>query len=67
MSIELNAGKNKFPGVIWVDACKKWPDVVNLVFGTRIEGQAAQLQVTLTPSQWETLKFIVDGRKAASA
>jgi hypothetical protein len=62
MTVELNVGKNKFPEVIWVDADKRG-DAVDLVFGTRIEGQGAGLWIMLTRPQWENLKFLVDGPK----
>ena len=45
--VELSVGMSKFAQVIWVDA-EKLDNAVNLTFGTRIEGQAAGLQVSLT-------------------
>jgi hypothetical protein len=63
MAVELDAGRtNQFPEVIWVDAEKRG-NAVNLTFGTRVEGQGAGLQVSLTLPQWENLKFLVDGLK----
>jgi hypothetical protein len=35
-----------------------------LIFGTRVEGQGGGLRVTLTSSQWENLKFLVEGQKS---
>jgi hypothetical protein len=66
MGIKLDAGNNRFPAVISVDANKRG-DAVNLVFNTRIEGQGAALQITLTFPQWENLKFLVDGPKPAGS
>lgn len=66
MAVELNVGRNKFPDVIWVDADTRG-DAVNLIFGTRIEGQGAGLRVSLTSAQWENLKFLVEAAKPASA
>jgi hypothetical protein len=42
---------------------------VNLIFGTRIEGQWSSLQINLARPQWENLKFLIDGPggKAQSA
>ena len=65
MGVKLDVGSSRFPAVIWVDA-DKWGDGVNLIFGTRIEGQGAALRIALTPSQWENLKFLVDDPKAAA-
>jgi hypothetical protein len=64
MRVKLDVGSSRFPVVIWVDADKRG-EAVNLIFGTRIEGQGAALRVTLTPPQWENLKFLVDGPKPA--
>ena len=64
MGVKLDAGSNnRFPAVTWVDANKQG-DAVNLIFGTRVEGQGAGLRVTLTSSQWENLKFLVEGQKS---
>ena len=63
MGIRLDVGSSQFPAVIWVDADKR-SDAVHLIFGTRIEGQWAGLRVTLTSSQWENLKFLVEGPKS---
>jgi hypothetical protein len=60
MGVKLDVGNSRFPAVTWVDADKKG-EAVNLIFGTRVEGQGAGLRVTLTSSQWENLKFLVDG------
>jgi hypothetical protein len=60
----LEVGSGGFPTVIWVDADKQG-EGVNLIFGTRVEGQGAALRVTLTSPQWENLKFLVDGPKPA--
>jgi hypothetical protein len=67
MTVELDVGStNRFPEVIWVDANKRG-DALNVIFGTRIEGQGAALQITLTFPQWENLKFLVDGPKPAES
>ena len=67
MDIQLDGGRSsRFPAVIWVDANKR-ADAVNLIFGTRIEGQGAALETTLTLAQWENLKFLVDGPKPAGS
>jgi hypothetical protein len=42
----------------------KQGEVVNLIFGTRVEGQGAGLRVALTSSQWENLKFLVESPKS---
>jgi hypothetical protein len=64
VGVKLDAGSNnRFPAVTWVDANKQG-DAVNLIFGTRVEGQGAGLRVTLTSSQWENLKFLVEGQKS---
>ena len=60
----MDAGSNRLPAVISVDANKRG-DAVNLVFNTRIEGQGAALLIKLTSPQWENLKFLVDGPKPA--
>jgi len=63
MAVELNAGRtNQFPEVIWVDADMRG-DVINLTFGTRVEGQGTGLSIALTRAQWENLKFLVDAPK----
>jgi hypothetical protein len=59
MVVKLDAGSNRFPAVISVDANKQ-SDAVNLTFNTRIEGQGAALRITLTFPQWENLKFLVE-------
>ena len=63
MGVTLDAGYSRFPAVNWVDADKRG-ETVNLIFGTRVEGQGAGLRVTLTSSQWENLKFLVEGPKS---
>jgi hypothetical protein len=64
MAVELDAGRtSQFPEVIWVDADRRG-NVINLTFGTRIEGQGAGLRVSLTLPQWENLKFLVDDPKS---
>ena len=63
MGVKLDAGSSRFPAVIWVDADKQG-EAVNLIFGTRVEGQGAGLRVTLTSSQWENLKFLVERSKS---
>ncbi len=60
MGVTLDAGYSRFPSVIWVDADKRG-ETVDLIFGTRLEGQGAALRVTLIPPQWENLKFLVEG------
>jgi hypothetical protein len=60
MGVNLDVGNNRFPTVIWVDGDKRG-EAVNLIFGSRVEGQGAALRVTLTSPQWENLKFLVDG------
>ena len=66
MTVELDAGRtNQFPAVIWVDGDKR-SNAINLIFGTRIEGQGAGLRISLTLAQWENLKFLVDGPKPAA-
>jgi hypothetical protein len=63
MPIELEAGKTgQFPTVIWLDADERSAGI-NLVFGSRIEGQGAALRIKLSRPQWENLKFLVDGPK----
>ncbi|HEY1474264.1 MAG TPA: hypothetical protein VGF53_09290 [Pseudolabrys sp.] len=65
MELKLDAGREgRFPAVNWVDANKRG-NAVDLIFGTRIEGQGAGLRITLTLPQWENLKFLVDDPKAA--
>jgi hypothetical protein len=59
MPTEWEAGMSPFPTVIWVDANKR-NDAINLIFGTRIEGQGSALRIRLTRPQWENLKFLVD-------
>jgi hypothetical protein len=66
MGVKLDAGSSRFPAVIWVDADKRG-GAVDLIFGTRIEGQGAVLRIALTDSQWENLKFLVEGPKAAAS
>src|SRR5262245_34301598 len=60
MGVKLDVGNSRFPAVTWVDADKRGK-AVNLIFGTRLEGQGAALRIALTSSQWENLKFLVDG------
>jgi hypothetical protein len=63
MPLDLQAGTfSRFPTIIWVDANDR-NGGINLIFGTRIEGQAASVQITLTRPQWENLKFLVEGPK----
>jgi hypothetical protein len=62
MDVKLNPGNSRFPEVTWVDADKQ-ASTVNLIFGTRIEGQATPLRIAITSGQWENLKFLVDGPK----
>jgi hypothetical protein len=59
MTIELNRSLNQFPEVIWVDANKR-NGTLNLIFGSRIKGEATGLQIRLCQAQWENLKFLVD-------
>lgn len=59
MPTEWDAYASQFPTVIWVDASKR-NDAINLIFGTRIEGQGSALRIRLTRPQWENLKFLVD-------
>jgi len=66
MAAELDPGSGRFPAVIWVDANKR-SDAVDLIFGTRIEGQGAALRIALTFPQWENLKFLVDAPKPAES
>jgi hypothetical protein len=63
VGVKLDAGNSRFPAVTWVDADKQG-ETVNLIFGTRVEGQGAGLRVTLTSSQWENLKFLVERPKS---
>lgn len=63
MPIELQADTiSQFPTIIWVDANEQ-NDRINLIFGSRIEGQGAAVRITLTRAQWENLKFLVDGQE----
>jgi hypothetical protein len=64
MQREANTGP--FPTVIWVDASQR-NDAINLIFGTRIEGEGTHLGVTLTRPQWENLKFLVEGSKPSGS
>ena len=66
MGVKLDVASNRFPAVTWVDADKRG-GAVNLIFGTRLEGQGAALRIALTFSQWENLKFLVDGPKPAGS
>ena len=66
MGVKLDPGSSRFPAVTWVDANKQ-ADTVNLIFGTRIEGQATPLRIMITSSQWENLKFLVDGPKPVAS
>jgi hypothetical protein len=61
--VKLDAGYSRFPAITWVDADKQG-ETINLIFGTRAEGQGAGLRITLTSSQWENLKFLVEGQKS---
>jgi len=60
MGVKLDVGSSRFPVVTWVDADKRG-EVINLIFGTRLEGQGDALRIALRSSQWENLKFLVDG------
>jgi len=62
MPAEWEIGTSQFPPVTWVDA-NKGNDAIDLIFGTRIEGQGANLRIRLTKPQWENLKFLVDSTK----
>jgi hypothetical protein len=64
MGINFDAESSRFPAVIWVDANRQG-DVVNLIFGRRIEDQGTPLRITITSGQWENLKFLVDDPKPA--
>ena len=64
MTVTLDAGMSRFPEVIWVDADKRG-GTINLMFGTRIEGQSSSLRIFLTPAQWENLKFLVEGSQSS--
>jgi hypothetical protein len=66
MGVTLDVGTSRFPVVTWVDADKR-RETVNLIFGTRLEGQGAALRIALTSPQWENLKFLVDGPKPAES
>ena len=66
MGVTLDPGYSRFPAIIAVDANKRG-DAVDLIFMTRIEGQGAALRIPLTLPQWENLKFLVDGPKAAAS
>ncbi len=66
MGVKLDVASNRFPAVTWVDADKRG-EAVNLIFGTRLEGQGAALKITLSSSQWENLKFLVDSPKPAGS
>ena len=66
MGVKLDVASNQFPAVTWVDADKRG-EAVNLIFGTRLEGQGAALKITLSSSQWENLKFLVDSPKPAGS
>jgi hypothetical protein len=57
---EWEAGISQFPTVNWVDADKRYGGV-DLIFGTRIEGQGSSLRIRLSRLQWENLKFLIDG------
>jgi hypothetical protein len=54
------ARASEFPPVDWVDA-KKRIGGIDLIFGTRIDGEGASLEIRLSRAQWEKLKFIIDG------
>ena len=66
MGVKLGLGNSRLPTVTWVDADKR-DEAVNLIVGTRLEGQGATLKIVLTFSQWENLKFFVDGQKPAGS
>jgi|RhiMetdeSRZDD1v2_1073273.scaffolds.fasta_scaffold305068_2 hypothetical protein len=66
MGVRLDPGNSRFPVVIAVDANKRG-DAIDLIFLTRIEGQGAALRIALTSPQWENLKFLVEGPKAAGS
>jgi hypothetical protein len=63
MEVRLDVASSQFPAVIWLDADKR-DDAVDLIFGTRIEGQGGALRIRLTSPQWENLKFLVEGPKS---
>jgi hypothetical protein len=64
MSIEWEPGTSLFPPVLWVDAIKNGV-AIDLIFGTRIEGEGANLRIRIGREQWENLKFLIDGPKEA--
>ena len=65
MMIQLEAGEiSQFLPVLWVNAGKNEQNV-HLVFSTTIDGRRTGLRVSITPSQWENLKFLIDGPKPA--
>jgi hypothetical protein len=64
--VKLDAGSNRFPAVLAVDANKRG-DAVDLIFLTRIEGQGAALRIMFTFPQWENLKFLVDAPTPGAA
>jgi len=66
MPTEWEALTRQFPTVIWVDANKR-NDAINLIFGTRIEGQGSALRIRLTRPQWENLKFLVDDARSSES
>jgi hypothetical protein len=59
---------SQFPTVSWVDA-KKRNGGIDLIFGTRIDNKEGSLEIRLSWTQWESLKFLIDGPggKAQSA
>ena len=59
MPAEWEIGTSQFRPVTWVDA-NEGNDAIDLMFGTRIEGQGANLRIRLTKPQWENLKFLMD-------
>ena len=61
----MDPGYSRFPTVTAVDANKR-SNALDLIFHTRINGQAATLRITLTFAQWENLKFLVEAPQPAA-
>jgi hypothetical protein len=51
---------SQFPTVNWVDARKRIGGI-DLIFGTRTDGQGGSLEIRLSRAQWGNLKFLIDG------
>ena len=64
MGVILDTG-SRFPAVTWVDADQR-DGTATLIFRHAGRGPSAVLKVTLTRSQREKLKFLVDGPQAAA-